>query len=249
MALASPANNWNSIDSNEVFWWEAVFPWAEADPESLLQWQEAVLAVGDRTGIYRVESIDRMGYRRQRDGYIGDFIREHSDLIPREDLHLPRGFVCDVLDPNMRNPAVACTMLSYADEKGDVAETWVRDMGQLAHMVGHEFGYPYQPLEIAAEGGSESLPGLQRVSVILATSTDIWFPWNSPMGRGGVPRDEPLDNRVLSRLNGARLNAFLGEVREATLAAGGAWTCAPWREERQVNEFGVVLDAPKPARV
>jgi hypothetical protein len=60
-------------------------------------------------------------------------------------------------------------------------------------------------------------------------------------GRTGIRESEPVDNRVLSRLNAPRLNAFLGEVRDACRAPGGDWS---WSRNQpgvwEVDDEGLV---------
>lgn len=248
MSSDLPANNWNSFDSDEVCWWTATFPWA-LGPDVLIPWQETVLNAGERTGIFRVDAAEWMGYRQDVDGPVAAFVKAHADRLAISNPRLPPGFL---LGDDLRygeHKLVVSTRLSYANSDGEIVDRWVRDMQELALDVGLPNAFSYRSFDVDIDYGHEGAPEAEETWATFSTSTDIWFPWNSPMGRSGVRRGEPLDNRVLSRLNGARLNAFLGEVREATLAAGGTWTCAPWREERQANEFGVVLDAPRPNRI
>jgi hypothetical protein len=240
-------NNWNSFDSDEVCWWTATFPWA-LGPGGLIPWQNVVLDAGERTGLFRVEAAGWMGYSRNVDGPVAAFVGAHPDRLAISNPRFPAGFLLgDELRYDEHKLAVS-TRLSYMTPDGEVADQWVQDMQEFGRVAGLPSAFSYRPFDVDIDYGYEGLPEMEETWATFSTSTDIWFPWNSPMGRSGVPRDEPLDNRVLSRLNGARLNAFLGEVRGATLAAGGSWTCAPWREDRQANDFGVVLDAPKPTR-
>jgi hypothetical protein len=243
-----PANNWNSFDSDEVCWWTATFPWAMG-AGVLIPWQDAVLDAGERTGIFRVEAAEWMGYRRDVDGPVAAFVKAHADRLAISNPRFPAGFLFGDDLRYSEHKLVVSTRLYYVRGDGEIADRWVRDMQEFGLSVGLRNVFAYRPVDVDIDYGYEGGSDVEETWATFSTSTDIWFPWNSPMGRSGVPRHEPLDNRVLSRLNGERLNAFLGEVREATLAAGGTWTCAPWREERQANEFGVVLDAPRPARV
>jgi hypothetical protein len=79
--MSSAANNWNATESDESFHWQAELPW-ELPPAILLRWQDSVLAAGEKHRIYRIEAIDWIGYRRERDGYIGDYLRAHPDQVP-----------------------------------------------------------------------------------------------------------------------------------------------------------------------
>ncbi|MCW6003147.1 hypothetical protein K1W54_00910 [Micromonospora sp. CPCC 205371] len=248
MSSDLPVNNWNSFDSGEVCWWTATFPWALGSG-ALLPWQDVVLDAGERTGIFRVEAAEWMEYRQEVDGPVGAFVKAHPDRLSISNPRFPAGFL---LGDDLRygeHKLVVSTRLSYMAPGGEIADRWVQDMQEFGLAIGLPSAFSYRPFDVDIDYGYAGSSDMEETWATFSTSTDIWFPWNSPMGRTGIPRGEPLDNRVLSRLNGTRLNAFLGEVREATLAAGGTWTCAPWRDERQADEFGVVLDAPKPARV
>jgi hypothetical protein len=83
VSSAPPArNNWNTYDSDEVFHWRARFP-HRLGADVLLPWQAAVLDAGERSGVLRIESAEPVGYRRDRDGFVGDWLRAHPDRSRR----------------------------------------------------------------------------------------------------------------------------------------------------------------------
>jgi hypothetical protein len=249
--MSSAANNWNATESDESFHWQAELPWG-LPPAILLRWQDSVLAAGEKHRIYRIEAIDWIGYRRERDGYIGDYLRAHPDRVPPLSERLPKGFVLGPGGARFTMPQYETTsLLSYVTLEGQIVEVWTRDMGDLAVLARlHKAPPGYPPVTVTVDGGFADWPDMRDRWAVFAVSSDIWFPWNAniaPVIPAGTLGDEPLDNRVLSRINGGRLNAFLRDVRDATLDAGGRWTSATWFDPQhpQADEHGVILDAPR----
>lgn len=241
MISVTSGPSWNSYDSIEVFWWTAEFP-VSVPPELLLKWQDVVLETGERHCVFRIDEVPSIGYRRDRDGYIGEFIRSHPGGQPDPDPDLPPGFLLDISHPFIPDPSTVSTLLSYFDVDGEISETWVRELHDIGYSIGLPYAYFNPPLIISTE--VHPMEALIRTQI--STSVDIWFSWNLPMGQSV---DGPMDNRVLSKLNGSRLNGFLAEVREATLAIGGLWESATWSYRNypsQANEYGVILDAARP---
>jgi hypothetical protein len=82
--------------------------------------------------------------------------------------------------------------------------------------------YSQPPVDIGGDSLFD-LPDKPPLGTCIGISTDIFFPRNL-----NAPQDAPpLDNRILARLNGARLYAFLHEVRDAAIAIGGVWSGYP----------------------
>lgn len=227
------ANNWYTYDTTEIFHWEAQLPWSLGST-ALLAWQDALLDAGERHRIFRIESAEPLGYRRERDGFIGDYLREHGGRIPPEYDRYPPGFLLGKADAY-----VPSTLLEYAAD-GRIAQAWVTDMADLALLAGVRIAGSQRPVSVDADPGYEDF-GEDYVWANISLSSDIWFPWNGP--RSGGPYDEPIDNRLLARRNSTRLNAFLRDVRQATLDLGGAWAAAEYKASplRPADEYGIVL--------
>ncbi len=239
MRSTRPAhNNWH-LFSGQAFTWWAFFAW-DRFPTVPIAWQEATLAAGERHGVYQVDQVDWLDYRRSRDGYIGDFLHAHPERVPIVDDYdrYPPGFMFGV---SQEVPATA--RLSYAAPDGSISEAVVSDMADLCELAGVPYPDHYPPMEIIAapEGGVQ--PDEPGVEITVQITSDLWLPWNTdPAGR------PPLDNRALSRANTARLNPFLWELRAATEKLGGVWGCHPWHDPDhiQADADGVHADAPRP---
>jgi hypothetical protein len=241
---ANPANPWSSFEDDNACSWRADLPF-ELGANVLFPWQEAVLAAGEATQVFRVEEVRCLGYVRERDGDLVPFVRAHGGRLPARDVVWPAGWVLPELHSTTRESRVG-TLLTYCAGDGSLAEDWVEDMHTLSLGGGLRLSFPDQPpIDIASEPGDDS-PGLARWWTYFGLTTDIFLPWTSDFSHGGTDR-EPLDNRRLAAYNAPRLNAFLRRVREVVLDLGGTWTALPSRRyATQVDEFGVVLDAPRP---
>ncbi|MFC4109916.1 hypothetical protein ACFOX0_28810 [Micromonospora zhanjiangensis] len=249
MSSGRLVNAWSSYDSEEVCWWEAIFPF-ELGPGVLLPWQDAVLTAADDTDMLRIYKLDRIGYLRERDGYLVDFLRDHPESVPHsEDEWRPAGFALNYLEafPDRGSK----TRLTYADQEGEPADAWVDNMHEFAYPLGLIRSYPYSPFSIEyfiSELDDTDFPN--HVGTIFSISTDIWFPWTSSFSHESESglMDEILDNRGLAAINGPRLNTFLHRMRDEVARIGGIWTAKGGNNhlQAQLNEEGVNLSAPRP---
>jgi hypothetical protein len=223
----SASDTWSAWDNLDFFVWSADFP-ADLDPAALLDWQQAVLAAGEETEVYRVEAADPLGYRRDRDGYLGDHVRHHPD---------PPFF-----GPGQRGRYLTSTLLTWFDAAGGLVERPVTAIGEAAESAGVTEWAPNPPLLVELGG----TPDARYADVI--TQTDIWFRWNHPRGRDVR---HYLDNRRTSGHNAPRLNAFLHRVRAASETLGARWSASPWADPppAQADASGVLLDASRPDRL
>ncbi|MFB7724444.1 hypothetical protein [Nocardia sp. NPDC056100] len=233
-------NNWNSCE-DEVFVWHADVP---ANNDVLLRWQHAILEAGERTGILRVQelSLSNGRFLFNRDGNILDFLAIHPDLAPNVEPEESRskGIFTKYLDASFG--AIPATRLEYYGHDGHVVESWVSDMKSIAIAAARPDSFQQPPVVL---GAMDSLPGEETLTFELAVTTDIFFPWNPPIGRPGT---QALDNTHLAQLNGSRLNTFLTELKTTTLAAAGSWNPVPSysRNRNQVDDNGlIILDAPQ----
>jgi hypothetical protein len=187
-----------------------------------------VLAAGEETGVYRVEAADALGYRRDRDGYLGDHLDHYPD---------PPFF-----GPGQRGRYLTSTLLTWVDAAGALVERPVTDVGEAAGSAGVTESAPNPP-PLVELGGP---PDARYADVI--TQTDIWFRWNHPRGRDVRHH---LDNRRTAGLNAPRLNAFLRRVRAASEELGARWSTTPWVDPppAQADASGVLLDAGRPDRL
>lgn len=221
-------NNWNAYDTDEVAVWESDLPLGLSG-EELLAWQDAVLSAGERYSVMRVLEAPEWDYRRDRDGPVRQWLRRHGDRIEAMPPY-PSGFLLGRIQAY-----TVAALLAYAGPEG-IGQTWVSDVANFAVSVGLPWpGAKYPPLSVETMWEDDS------IAVSVGTAIDIWFAWNKAWHR---TEPGPIDNRVLARLNGPRLNGFLADVRAACQALGGTWTWdtdATARGYREVDEAGFVL--------
>jgi hypothetical protein len=239
------ANNWTGYDTSEVFWWTTTFP-DPVPPDVLLDWQRVVLVAGERYGIVRVEEAGSIGYRYDRDGSFAEFVVDHPDRVPHDNDLWPQGFFLHNLDPAMSPSTRVASLLDYVDPAGALTRRWVSDLRPF----GYEIGLPVHDAAppIVLNGGYDPTPDSATDTrwISVGTTVDIWFPWNRPDLHPGRGR-RLLDNRLLAGLNGARLNAFLADVRVGARRAGASWSCPPpGVAAPSADENGAMLDAPPP---
>jgi hypothetical protein len=215
---------WCSYEIDEVVGWAADFDFS-TPAQMLLDWQHVLFSAAERYGIFRVVEAEFRGYRRDRDGDIGGFLLAHPDRVPRNDARVPRGFLPEALASRVASQAVTRTLLEYQDTDGVLRSAWIGELTEAYPDVPLPRYFPQRAIDISAHNGPTSDPDVDSLCVRIASSVDIWFPWNIQIFR--YPGQDRVDNRYLSRLNGRRLNGFLAEVRAATLAAGGTWRMNP----------------------
>ncbi|GAB3816698.1 hypothetical protein [Micromonospora zhanjiangensis] len=240
-------NAWSSYDSEEVCWWEAIFPF-ELGPDFLSSWQDVVLATANDTDILRIEKIDRIDYSREVDGRLVDFLHNHPESVPESgDEWRPAGFALNYIEtfPDRGSK----TRLTYADRKGEPADAWVDNMHEFAYPLGLARSFPNPPFSIdyvISDSYDPDFPS--HVGTIFSVSTDIWFPWTSGFSHESGLMDEVLDNRGLAAINGPRLNTFLHQMHDETARIGGSWTARGGLKQlqAQLNEKGIDLSAPRP---
>lgn len=203
-------NNWTVYDTDDVFTWESTVPGGLSGDE-MLAWQDAVLAAGEKHSVMRVVAAPNWDFRRDRDGPVLEWLRRHGERIEPM-WPYPSGFLLGrVLQYHL------ASLLSYSGPDG-IVDIWASNVSDLALAAGLPLPRLGNDPPLSVETNSEDDGGF---TATISTATDIWFARNDPRPRL-APR--PIDNSALARLNGARLNAFLVEVRAACRAVGGAWT-------------------------
>ncbi|MFC4110823.1 hypothetical protein ACFOX0_33555 [Micromonospora zhanjiangensis] len=206
------------------------------------------MSAAEGTGVLRVDAIDDIGYRRQDDGSLAAFIRARPQAAPATD-DRPTGFILHNFD--VLPPEDAATLLTYTDPQGRISEAWVHDMYNFTAPLGFRNAFEYRPFSIAHDSfdATPSEDDLELTGFYL--STDIWLPWTTTSSHSapGERADAILDNRTLGSINGARLNTFLHQVRDTARRLGGEWSVRPAAPifRSQVDDNGVILDAPPPA--
>jgi len=138
--------------------------------------------------------------------------------------------------------------------RGDrIVEEEVVDVGVLLQELrpDHDRSVTGSAPPVEVRGKPVRVDSAKEVFVEITLPTDIWFP--RVMGMEDEYNLEPYDNSALAQLHTPRLNAFLREVRDKTLALGGRW------EKLDVNgiavnyldqwdEFGIRLESTGASR-
>lgn len=252
-------NLWITHGDQLVEWTAELSPAAD-DPTRLLEWLRRVLAAGQQNQVYEVLEAPLAGYRSDRDGALISVLKRRFDNEGILDLgHFASSGVRAVDGAFLR----ATARMAYADERGEVVENPVENLGaqlralrpgDVAKATGLMVDCP--PLDVVGPlidlaRPEQSLwrgrPGTVRVRFTLRT--DIWFPWVIGFLAPIVDATPRYDNRPLAGRHTPRLNAFLAEVRAATLDLGGRWELDPeirFTRPDMISEAGVHLDTPEP---
>lgn len=224
------------------------------DPERLLEWLLTVVGAGERHRVHEVLAAPASGFDAGRDGALADVLARRFAEGGTVDLgHFGSSGVAEVDGARLR----ASALVAHADARGEVVEEPVEDLGALLRELrpADAADSPTRMLDCPPLWITGPLvdparpPAAGVVAVRFVLRSDIWFPWVVGFlsdDFDGVPHH---DNRPLARLHTPRLNAFLGEVREATLAAGGVWELDEeirFTRPGIAHEGGIDLDAPRP---
>jgi len=206
-------NKWHTY-STEAFLWEIRLPWRPHDP-AYRNWQRQVLDSGEKHAVFRVRWVNEhspVDYRRDRDGYLGDFLDAHPEaLSPPSDPEL-RLFSSDV---GMRGAA----RLAYVSTTDDICEhevLYLPDLPDLKTQFGQHMD-DKPPLQFMSDLDDDG-----ALLIWLLSYSTIWLPWppNDDL-YDDLPDGALLDNRALAERHTPRLNAFLTDINNATEAVGG----------------------------
>lgn len=236
-----------SVHKMPIASWVATVPWWDGD-DVMASWQDEFLSAGERTEMYCVTDVGSTEFRRDRDGDISTFAARHPHRIERvARWGEPAPFLAVAAD------GVALTRVSIEDAGGEVISPAIRWFSDLTALSVEWRGRGRVPIGIEAEMAfDEADPTSDRAIGIdfrLVLTADLWLPWTIAAGVPGYEYYDMLDNRRMAALNAPRLNDFLGTVRSATLGVGGRWRREAGMYAFELDDGGVVLDAPDPRRV
>lgn len=261
MTQHGSGNFWTARKDARVSWQAEFAPPASAgNLETLLRLTRAILATGERESIYRVlETCAPHTFRAAPGWDYADHLQQRfaeTGVLP---LFVEGSGVAPTAEGRLRTPGRIC----YFDA-GNVTEADVDDLGALLGRLHPEkardgflagrFMARVAPVAVSGHplrlGQREFFGGLRPTLLRVDLHSDIWLPWVL----GGLEeRPAPTvrglwDNRRLAACHTPRFNRFLGNVREAVLAAGGAWSLLELEgSARQyafmVTEHGIRLDA------
>lgn len=227
-------NRWTSSKDPFAVWLIELAP--PLGDDELLGWVNVVLEAGVEHGVYDAQkAIARRGGDLDRRDLLRDWWLSQYD---REARRFPAG-----------------AQLAWHALEGGVVSGRVYDLGLLQRELHPEVDPAEHILEFRTRPPVGIVSeGPRRFAIKLCS--DIWMPWVWGFVEEDwrYPHGPPYDNRDLAKRHTPRLNAFLGLVREATLAVGGTFRRAEDGEQGPlsyyaacVGEAGIVLDAKPPA--
>jgi hypothetical protein len=206
-------NHWITFVGHTVVGWEAYLPAPRGDVEPLLQFGISLVEAGRRHTVWDVQHIGGglpfVAGEQSYETYLRRAVNDHG-FVPR--------FPWRISD-------VGDSMLArLAFYRGDsIVEEVVDDVGVLLRELrpDHDRTVTRSAPPVEVQGKPIRVDSVKEVLVEITLPTDIWFP--HVMGMEGEYTSELYDNSALAQLHTPRLNAFLREVRDKTLALGGRW--------------------------
>jgi len=243
---------------NAFVTWVADFTATSTHPAAILEFVRSLLASGTKHRILEVVEAPVIGYRRDRDGELGDVLDrllEHDKVL---DLF---GFTGSAMMPGTPTSSIVETTLCYYDHDDQLVERVVTDLGALLaslepvpDSIPNGFMTRYPAIRIIGDryvGVREGIPADNSthpypVAVYLGIHSDIWFPWVYGSAHPEADHVRMFDNRELASRHTPRLNAFLGEVALAARGVGGSFGVWPdetgTRAADWVDDSSVRLD-------
>lgn len=232
-------NHWITFPNFDVIRWAGFLPAPRGNPEALIQFGRTLVDAGKRHLVWdaqRLPGATRFDSREQSyEAYLRDAVRL------RQRIPLPQ---------DVRPGGDLWTPARLAFYRGDeIVEEEVGNVGELLRNLRPDksISGARSTSPICISAGSVPVDHEQEVVVVFRLETDIWCPrvvgLDEP-GEDEIP--ESYDNRALAEIHTPRLNAFIRDVRAATLAAGGRWET--WEPDGfgmnyidQWDEFGIRL--------
>jgi hypothetical protein len=232
--------------------WVADLSVAAGDPHRLLTWLRRVLEAGEQHEVYSVREAPLAGLHS---GSLFALLQQRFEHERVLDVgHFASSGVRRIDGRTLR---VAARM-AYADKRGDVVEDEVENLGELLRSlrpadVDSSAGLMVDcpPLDVAGPLLDLTHPERSvwrgpagRVLARFSLRTDIWFPAVIGFLADTTDVTPAHDNRPLAERHTPRLNAFLAEVRAATLALGGRWELDEeirFTRQDMIGTAGVVL--------
>jgi hypothetical protein len=243
---------------NALATWIADFTAIATQPVAIFEFVRVALAAGVQHRIFDVADAPVIGYRRDRDGALGDILGHQ--LLQDQVLDL-FGFTGSAMMPGPLTSSIAETTLCYYDRNDHLVERVVTDLGAVLESlepspgdIGYGFMKHYPAVRITGEryqGVRNGCPVDSRahphpVAALIGIHSDIWFPWVYGSAHPRCDHRRMFDNRELASCHTPRLNAFLGEVAAAARRVGGSFGVWPdetgMRAADWVDHNGVLLD-------
>lgn len=210
------------------------------NPESLITFGHTLAEAGKRHAVWDVQRLPGATNFDATQGTFEEYLREAvrtrqrvplpQDVRPGDDLWAPARVAFYRGDEIVQ------------DEIGNLGEL-LRNLRPEKDTMSARSASP-----VTIRGVSVPVEYEEEVVVEIRLDTDIWCPRVIGLGEpdDGEEHPDSYDNRALAEIHTPRLNAFIGEVRAATLATGGRWKT--WEPDGfgmnyadQWDEFGIRL--------
>ena len=238
--------------------WIADFTAIAARPMAILEFIQAALVAGVKHRVFEVAEAPLIGYRRDRDGALGDVVGRQLERDRVLDLF---GFTGAAMMPGRPRSSTVETTLCYYDHADRVVERVVTDLGAVLeslepvpNSIWTGFMNHYPTIRIRGRRYADVLEGVPvdksahplPVAVLLGIHSDIWFPWVFGSAHPECDHRRMFENRELASRHTPRLNAFLGEVGSAARRIGGTFSLwpdgTPGPAADWVDDTGVLLE-------
>jgi hypothetical protein len=225
-------NHWITFANDTIARWGAFLPAPLGNPEALIRFGAGIAEAGERNAVFRPVHMPGAEPFHAGSRTFGEYLRQQVHDRGRIPI-----FPADMTPgPDLWTPA---RLAFYRND--DLVEEEIGDAGALLRELRPDevetcrmFMRAASPVTVL--GDSIPLDWAREVRVQLRLDTDIWFP--SVMGMlEDIPEEglkpDRYDNRELALRHTPRLNAFLAEIRQLALEAGGRW------EVLDVGDLGV----------
>lgn len=211
--MTSKSNHWITLPGEGVALWWAVLPAPSKNPDALVGFGGSVVDSGKR---HRVWDMRRYSAGAGPGDTYEQYVRRGMS-----DGNLP------LLNRRGDDPEPAGEVAVYRD--GEIADVVTSDVGLLLRELRPERNrrVTRSAPPIVVHGGSYRCEHAEEISVTIRLDTDLWFP--QVVGLREDLADEAdetpdwYDNSALAARHTPRFNAFLRDVRAATIEARGAW--------------------------
>lgn len=211
--MNNKSNHWITLPGEGVALWWAVLPAPSRNPDALVGFGSSVIDAGKR---HRVWDVRRYSAGAGPGDTFEQYVR---GAISEGDLPL--------LNRRGDDPEPPGEVAVYRDN--EIANVTTSDVGLLLRELRPERNrrVTRSAPPVVVHGGSYRCEHVEEVSVTIRLDTDIWFP--RVVGLREEIDDESdedpdwYDNAALASRHTPRLNAFLQEVRTATIEAHGEW--------------------------
>lgn len=211
--MSKHINHWITLPGEGVALWWAVLPAPSKNPDALVTFGSRVVDAGKRHRVWDM-------HRYSAGAGLGETFEQHV-----------RGAITDGKLPFLirrgEDPEPSGEVAVYRDN--EIAEVVTSDLGLLLRELrpDRDRRVTRSAPPVVVSGGSYFMDQAEEISVTIRLDSDIWFSQvvglREDLDDDADDRPDWYDNSGLASRHTARFNAFLEEVRAATVAARGEW--------------------------